>query len=86
MPEISRFLGIVIAMYYSDHEPPHFHARYGSYQATIGIEDGRLLSGELPSRVRGLVEEWRCMHRHELLDDWNRARRREPLARVAPLA
>lgn len=86
MPEISRFLGIVIAMYYSDHDPPHFHARYGSSQATIGIDDGRLLSGELPSRVRGLVEEWRCMHRRELLDDWGRARRREPLAKVAPLA
>lgn len=86
MPEICRFLGIVIAMYYTDHEPPHFHARYGQFQATIGIADGRLLAGELPPRVQGLIEEWRAIHRQELFDDWDRARQRLPLARVAPLA
>jgi hypothetical protein len=86
VPEICRFLGIVIFMYYSDHEPPHFHARYGGFKATIAITDGRLLVGQLPARVRGLVEEWRSTYREELLEDWDRARQGLPLVRIAPLA
>jgi hypothetical protein len=86
MPEICRFLGIVISLYYSDHEPPHFHARYGGLKALIAISDGRLLAGQLPARVRGLVEEWRSTYRAELLEDWERARQGLPLMRIAPLA
>jgi len=57
MPEISRFFGILIAMNYNDHPPPHFHARYGNNKAIIDIRTLRLLEGELPPRVFGLVME-----------------------------
>ena len=85
MPEISRFLGIIIAMYYNDHEPPHFHARYGEHKAIIALESLRVLDGALPSRVLGLVLEWVAVHRDELLLDWERARAKEPLLPIAPL-
>ena len=55
MPEISRFLGIVITMYFNDHEPPHFHVRYAEYRATFAIDALELLEGQLPPRVLGLV-------------------------------
>lgn len=85
MPEISRFFGVVIAMYYNDHAPPHFHARYGELEAAVAIGDGAILDGTLPTRVAALVEEWRRLHRTELEDDWNRARRRQALRSIAPL-
>jgi len=85
MPEICRFLGIIIVMYYNDHEPPHFHARYGECEAVIGIRDGSVIDGWLPPRVLGLVQEWRSMHVDELLRDWYLAREHKPLNRIAPL-
>jgi Domain of unknown function (DUF4160) len=85
MPEISRFFGIIIAMFYNDHPPPHFHVRYGGQRAVVGIEDLALLEGELSPRVLGLVVEWAARHRPELLDNWNQARRQLPLSRVQPL-
>lgn len=85
MPEISRFFGIIIAMFYNDHPPPHFHVRYGGERATIRIEDLVLDEGELSPTVLGLVKEWAAIHRHELLDNWNRARAQSPLNRVEPL-
>jgi hypothetical protein len=57
MPELSRFLGIIIAMYYRDHGPPHFHAIYGEYEATINIATGAV-TGELPKRALNHVQEW----------------------------
>lgn len=57
MPEISRFLGIIIAMFYKDHSPPHFHVRYNEYKATISIKDLALLNGKLPPKALGLVIE-----------------------------
>ena len=57
MPEISRFLGIVITMYFNDHNPPHFHVRYEEYRALVGIEPLELREGRLPPRVLGLVIE-----------------------------
>lgn len=71
MPEISRFLGIVIAMYFSEHNPPHFHVQYNKFKAVLGIRDLNVLAGKLPARVRGLVEEWAELHQTELLDMWN---------------
>ena len=65
MPEISRFFGIVIAMFYNDHSPPHFHARYGEHRAIIEIESLRVLSGRLSPRTLGLVTEWAAMHQDE---------------------
>ncbi|MDE0100799.1 MAG: DUF4160 domain-containing protein [Bryobacterales bacterium] len=85
MPEISRFLGIVIAMYYNDHGPAHFHARYGDRVVRIAIEDGRVLSGEFPRRARGLVLEWLELHRDELRADWLLAKQRKPLKKITPL-
>lgn len=84
MPEISRFLGVVIAMYYNDHAPPHFHARYASFEITVSIRDG-VVEGKFPRRALALVMEWYTLHQVELLDNWQRARERTPLARIAPL-
>ena len=85
MPEISRFLGIVISMYFSEHHPPHFHARYGEHKAEIAIETLSLIAARLPPRVLGLVMEWAALHRVELLEDWGLARRSANLNRIAPL-
>lgn len=70
MPEICRFLGIVISMYFDEHNPPHFHVRYNDYRAVIAIKDLNQLEGNLPARVRGLVVEWAELHQNELLSMW----------------
>lgn len=85
LPEISRFLGIIIVMYYNDHAPPHFHAKYGDFEAVVDIETGEVLEGRVPPRVLGLVQEWREYHRGELMEDWNLARERRALKRIDPL-
>lgn len=85
MPEISRFFGIVIAMSYNDHAPPHFHARYGNHKAIFAIHDMRLLAGSLPPRVLGLVMEWAAIHRAELVENWQQAENDAPLRRIEPL-
>ena len=85
MPEISRFFGIVIRMFYDDHSPPHFHATYGSSAAVIGLPDLLVLKGKLPPRALGLVMEWAVLHREELLADWTQARSQSPLKAIAPL-
>ena len=85
MPRVSAFYGIVIAMYFDDHPPPHFHAKYGEHQAQIVIATGEVLHGELPRRALKLVQEWTALHRDELLDNWERAERDEPLVTIDPL-
>jgi len=85
LPEVSRFFGIIIAMYYNDHSPPHFHAKYGSEQASLRIDDGAILEGNLGARALRLVDEWRVLHQAELLQDWARARARQPLNKIEPL-
>ena len=85
MPEISRFFGIIIAMYYDEHPPPHFHARYGSDKAVLTIEPTALLVGQLSPRTLGLVTEWARLHRDELMINWELARQQQPLNPVAPL-
>lgn len=84
MPVISRFLGIVIAMYWSDHAPPHFHAKYGDYEITVAI-DGGVIEGRFPKRALQHVLEWLDLHRLELLDNWQRCQKRQPLLPVEPL-
>lgn len=84
MPEISRFLGIVIAMYYNVHAPPHFHARYGDFEITVRIADG-VVEGRFPRRALNLVLEWYSLHQDELAKDWDLARERKPLRRIDPL-
>jgi hypothetical protein len=85
MPEISRFLGIIIVMYYNDHVPPHFHAKYGEFEALIAIETGEIVEGRLPPRALGLVQEWREYHKAELAEDWALARERKALNKIEPL-
>ena len=85
MPEISRFFGIVVAMYYNDHAPPHFHVRYGKQKAVIGINPVELLDGKLSPKAGALVLEWAHTHQNELLADWELARQQEPLTRIDPL-
>jgi len=85
MPEISRFFGIVIKMFVDDHNPPHFHAFYAEYEALIDINSLAVFAGRLPPRAVGLVMEWATLHRDELLDDWGRAQRHEPVVKIDPL-
>ena len=85
MPEICRFLGIVIAMYYNDHTPPHFHAKYSGQRAAFSIEDLKIIEGKLPQRVISLVLEWAFLHREELMQNWERAERRDQLKKIEPL-
>ena len=84
MPEISRFLGIVIRMYYRDHAPPHFHAEYGEYEVEVEIETGAV-QGQFPRRALNAVLEWYDLHRTELLDDWRLAEQQQPLKAIEPL-
>ncbi|MBI3358142.1 MAG: DUF4160 domain-containing protein [Nitrospirae bacterium] len=70
MPEISRFLGMIISMYFDEHNPPHFHIQYNEYRASMNIKNLNITVGILPARVRGLVEEWAELHRDELLTMW----------------
>ncbi|NOS99319.1 MAG: DUF4160 domain-containing protein [Phycisphaerales bacterium] len=85
MPEISRFFGIIVAMYHGDHNPPHFHVRYGSERAQLAIDDLRILAGHLSPRVRGLVVEWASRHQDALRLDWELAVTRQPLKPIEPL-
>ena len=85
MPEISRFFGIIISMYYKDHAPPHFHVRYGEQKAIISIDSLVVLEGRLAPRVLGLATEWAAIHRNELQADWELSRSMEALRAIAPL-
>jgi hypothetical protein len=85
VPTISRFYGIDILMWFNDHEPPHFHARYGAYEAKIAIESGEVLSGELPGRALKLVRKWQSVSKPALMRNWVRARDQQPLEGIEPL-
>ena len=85
MPEISLFYGIRVTMYYSDHNPPHFHAEYGNYKALIDIQEGIVISGALPGRQLKLILAWCELHRDELMQNWELARDAKPLNRINPL-
>jgi hypothetical protein len=84
VPELSRFLGIVIRMYYRDHAPPHFHAEYGAFEIVVDIETG-VVEGRFPPRATRHVLEWLDAHRDELRRDWELARAAKPLLPIAPL-
>jgi hypothetical protein len=84
LPEISRFLGIIIAMYYRDHRPPHFHAKYGSYEIVVSLADG-VVEGRFPRRALQHVLEWYATHRQALLENWELAEQRKPLKPIPPL-
>jgi hypothetical protein len=85
MPVVSRFFGIAIAFYWEDHLPPHFHAKYSGDEVMIDIRNGEVMRGAISKRALALVQEWRKIHVTELLEDWQRAQRRVPLAYISPL-
>ena len=85
MPAISRFLGIIILMYYNEHNPPHFYVKYNEYRAVFSIKELKMVEGELPQRVTSLVIEWAFLHRDELLEDWSLASEKKPLKPIEPL-
>lgn len=85
MPTISMFYGIMIRMFFNDHAPPHFHARYGEFEATIDLSTLEVIEGELPGRALNMVREWGMIHREELLQDWRLCRENSPPAKIEPL-
>lgn len=85
MPEIARFLGIIIMIFYKDHAPPHFHAKYSDKAGTFSISDLKMLEGNLPPKVVSLVIEWAEMHKNELMTDWELAQKGHPLRKIEPL-
>jgi hypothetical protein len=70
MPEISRFFGIIIKMYYNEHNPPHFHAHYNEFKAVFSIASGQIIEGDFPSKKATLVSAWSILHQDELLKNW----------------
>ena len=84
MPQISFFYGIYIWMNFSDHQPPHFHAWYGEYKAIVNIKDG-IVKGEMPGRALRMILEWLDDHRDELMANWEKAQKGEPLDKIEPL-
>lgn len=85
MPEISRFYGIIISIFYDEHNPPHFHARYGDYYLVIAINDLQVLEGFFPARAMGLVMEWAGLHQEELVKDWKLAEKNIRPEKIEPL-
>lgn len=83
--EDQRILGIAIYMYFGEHNPPHFHAIYGRYEAEILIENRQILKGKLPVRALSLVREWAAKYQDQLRQDWELARRHEALKPIPPL-
>ncbi|MEQ9467058.1 MAG: DUF4160 domain-containing protein [Ekhidna sp.] len=84
MPEISRFYGIIIKMYFNEHNPPHFHIEYQDYEAVMNIETGEVI-GNISRRALNLVYDWLDQHRDELLENWKRIEERKPLNKIKPL-
>ena len=85
MPEISRFLGIVIRMYFADHEPPHCHASYGEAECQLRLAPIGLLGGSLPPRVLALVVEWASLHQDERHENWRLLQAHQSPLRIPPL-
>ena len=84
MPIISRFFGIVIFIFWREHKPPHFHAKYGDEEITIEIETGGV-NGTMSKRALLLVQEWRELHKEELKQDWELAEQKKALFPIKPL-
>jgi hypothetical protein len=84
MPEISRFLGVIIRMHFRDHAPPHFHAHYGDYEVTVEVHGG-VVTGRFPKRALQAVLEWHEVNRAALIENWRRAENRETLLPIPPL-
>lgn len=84
MPEICRFYGIIIKMYFNEHNPPHFHIEYQEYEAVMNIETGEV-TGKMSRRALRLVYEWLDQNKEALLENWKRIEERRPLNSIKPL-
>lgn len=84
MPEISCFYGIVIYMYFNEHNPPHFHVKYGEYNAIVTIEDG-IVTGSIPRRALNLIYDWLDLHKDELMENWRRLKNCDSFLKIEPL-
>lgn len=84
MPIISSFFGIVVFMFWRDHGPPHFHAKYGDDEVVIEIETGKV-TGHVATRALAMIQEWRDQHKEELMADWKLAEQNRPSVRISPL-
>ena len=71
MPEITRFYGIIIKMFFNEHNPPHFHAVYGEYNGTFDLNTLEMTEGDLPAKAKDLIKEWAAQYKNELLKMWN---------------
>lgn len=85
MPTISMFYGILVQMYWDEHAPPHFHAIYGEYKATVNIRELSVNEGELPRRAKQLVLDWAELHQAELLVDWDLCQSNQHPKPIEPL-
>jgi hypothetical protein len=85
MPTISTFYGILIRMFFNDHPPPHFHARYGEFEVTLDISTLEVLEGQLPRHALNLVQELGIIHKEELLENWRLCREKAPPSNIEPL-
>ncbi len=85
MPEISRYFGIIIRMYFDDHPPPHFHAIYGKNEIQVAIHPIAILRGRLPRRAESMVVEWAALHQQELMDNWYRLNNDQLPKKIKPL-
>ena len=84
MPTISMFFGIIIRMYFDDHNPPHFHAFYQEYRAVFSL-DGQMISGDMPEKQSKIIEVWAMLHKDELEADWQLAKDQQELYKIEPL-
>ena len=85
MPELSRFYGIIIRMFYGDHPPPHFHAVYQGEQVQVDINTLEVMAGHMSRRALALVLEWAALHRAELRQAWERASANQEPSKIPPL-
>jgi len=85
MPELSRFYGIIIRMYYGDHVPPHFHAVYQGEEVRINIQTLAVMNGTMRRRALALVLEWAALHREELRQAWVQASQNQEPSKIEPL-
>ncbi|HWA05933.1 MAG TPA: DUF4160 domain-containing protein [Ignavibacteria bacterium] len=86
MPQISRFFGIVISMYFGDHNPPHFHAKYGESEVLISLEDFSIIEGKFPQRALSMVIEWAALHKRELETNWQLVSEYKLPEKIEPLS
>ncbi len=85
MPVISSFYGILIYMFWNEHNPPHFHVKYAEFKALINIKDFSLMEGSLPPKALALVVEWASIHQKELLENWEKGKKDQSFNKIEPL-